>query len=499
MADVLFWVRPDGSLEPMLGESVTASSDGLKWTLKLKRGLKWSDGRPITAADYEYGVLARFSPDNKPLNELRNGRNIKGIQAYVKGEAKNVEGIKVVDDTTVEISLDAPDATMRTLWFGDTLIMPLPKHAIGEVPFRDLGRDKYWITSPLASGPYRFVRYQTDQFIEYERNPNYWDDKPRPDRLFMRIASPEVAIVSLEKGEIDLINPLALTEVARLKGLPNVEVVEAKNNAQWYGLERNFKVKNGIWRNPKAVQGLLHAIDRQAYVNSILQGYGVVRNSFYDGTPYQCPTLKKYDYNPDRAKQLWQEVGMPQDQVISFMSWPGIKARMDFLPIAQEYVRKLGYKSEVDFIDNSLIQDYIQGKGPRGENWDFHVLLFGPGSDPGTPESFIDPNSTSNWAYRSWPEPPGPDGRKKPAWVYNNPKLLELYQQGKTESDPQKRIPIYQQADCIWNEELPCIMIASPSFMIAKSKRLQGVDWQTNAGLALWTRMYRPGDWWIAG
>ncbi len=498
MAEPLFWVRPDGNLEPLLGQSVTPSADGLKWTLKLRTGVKWSDGKPFTAADYEFGVLVRYSADKRPVSELRYGRSIKGILDYINGKAKSIEGIKVVDDATVEFTLTEPDATMRNLWFGDWLTKPLPKHALESIPIANLGNDKYWITNPVGTGPYKFVKYVTDQYIEYERNPLSWDDKPRPDKLFMRIASPEVAIVSLQKGELDLINPLALTEVGRLKGAPKIEVAEAKNNAQWYGLERNFYVKDGIWRNPKAVQGLLYAIDRQAYVDTILQGYGVVRHSFYDGSPYACPSMKKYNYNPDMAKQLLGEAGVSKDKVISFMAWPGIKARMDFLPIAQEFVRQLGYRSEVDFIDNALITDYVNGRGPRGKDWDYHVLLFGPGSDPGNPAAFVDPTSTANWGYRTWPEPPGADGRKKPGWVYDNPKMTELFKQGARESDPAKRTAIYQQIDCIWNEEMPAIPIASPSFMIAKSTRMQGVDWQNNAGLAQWTSMFKPGDWWIA-
>lgn len=498
MAEPLFFVKPDGNLEPMLGESVTASADGLKWTLKLRKGVKWSDGQPFKADDYVFGIQARFSPEKKPPSELRAGRTIKGMRDYVDGKTQTIEGIKVVDEVTVEFSLDSKDATLRNLWFGDTGIRPLPKHALGNVAFKDMGTDKYWITNPVGTGPYKFVKYVTDQYIEYERNPQYWDDKPRADKLFMRISNPEVAIVSLQKGEIDLINPLALTEVGRLKSDLKIDILEAKNNAQWYGLERNFFTKGGLWRNPKAIQGLLYSIDRQAYVDSILQGYGVVRHSFYDGTPYACPTMKKYDYNPEQGKKLLEEAGVPKDKVISFMSWIGIKARLDYLPIAQEYVRKLGYKSEVDIIDNSLINDYVQGKGPRAKDWDFHVLLFGPGLDPGAPESFVDPKSTSNLGYRSWPEAPGADGKKAPGWVYDNPKMSELFKQGREESDPQKRTAIYQQIDCIWNEELPAIMTASPSFIAAKSTRLQGVDWTTNASLGQWTLMYKPGDFWIA-
>lgn len=496
MAEMLFFPKPDGTLEPVLGQSISTSADGLKWTLNLRKNVKWTDGQTFKAEDVIYGLLARYSPDNKPQNELRNGRLIVGIQDYVNGKAPDIAGIKAIDDYTIEFTLTGKDATMGSLWFGN--IIPLPKHAISSIPFKDLGKDKYWITAPVSTGPYKFVKYVTDQYIEYDKNPDYWDQKPRPDKLFMRISNPQVAIISLQKGDLDYVYPIDLSEVARLKTDPKIDILVAENKGQWFGLERNFYTKDGIWRNPKAIQGFLYGIDRQAYVDSILQGYGTVRNSFYDGTPYACPTMTKYNYDPEKAKALWAEVNMPKDKVISLMSWTGNKLRMDFLPIAQAGIQKLGYKSEVDIIDNSLITDYVEGKGPRGKDWDFHVLLFGPGADPGTPESFVDPKSTSNMGYRTWPESPAANGKKNPGWVYDNPKMTDLFKQGREESDPQKRIAIYQQIDCIWNQEFPAYMFASPSFVLAKSTRLQGLDWPTNASIGLWTSMYKPGDWWLS-
>lgn len=500
MIERLFWPKPDGTIEPLLATGYDVSEDGLVYTLHLREGVKWHDGEPFTAEDVAYSLEARLNPNLRPLNESRQGRTVIDLLAYNRGEADAISGMEIIDEYTIQFTLESPDAGLPHLWFAGEFPEIVPKHILETLAQDELmnGTAAYWYTDAVGTGPYKFVRYETDQYIEYERNEDYWGGAPGPEKLFMKIASPEVAIVLLQQGELDFVNPLQLTEVSRLEADPSVNILVADNNAQWYGLEINYYTQDGFWRNPKAKQALLYAIDRQAYVDSILQGYGTVRHSFYDGTAYACPTMTEYNYDPEKAKAMFEEIGVPEDMVIDLMSWLGIKARLDYLPIAQEYLRQIGFKVNVDLIDNSLITQYIQGDGPRGKDWDFHVLLFGPSSDPGVILPFMDPASTSNWGYRSWPEVPNAEtGRKEGAYIYDNPRVNELIALAKVETDPQKRIEIYQEIDCIWNEELPAFMTASPSFVAAKSTRLQGVDWQTNAGLGGWTSIYKVGDWWL--
>jgi len=500
MAEWLFWPLADGTMEPILGTGLDISEDGLVYTLHLREGVTWHDGQPFTAEDVLYSYEIRYHPELRPLNEVRQGRTIQGLLAYHNGEADSITGVEIINDHTRQITLDSPDAALERLFFGDLLEI-LPKHIVETLDQEAVlnGTADYWFTSPVGTGPYKFVQYEVDQFIEYERNENYWGGPVGPERLFLKIASPEVAVVQLQRGEIDLVNPLQLTEVSRLEEEPGVEILVAENNAQWYGLEANYFTEDGLWRNPKAKQAFLYSIDRQGYVDSILQGFGTVRHSFYDGTPYACPDMTIYDYDPEKAAELWAEIGVnPEDVTIDLMSWLGIKARLDYLPIAQQFLRSQGFKANVDIIDNALIIEYINGDGPRGTDWDFHVLLFGPGADPGGILPFIDPDSDGNWARRSWPENPDPEtGRKENAAPYENPGLPELIAQARVETDPQKRIEIYQQIDCIWNEDLPAIMTASPAFVAGRGLRLQGLDWQNLAGLGFWTKMYKPGDWWI--
>jgi len=317
----------------------------------------------------------------------------------------------------------------------------------------------------------------------------------------MKIASPEAAIVALQKGEIDLVSPVALTEIARLKADPNVVVVEAENTGSWWGLEINYYASNGLWKNPKAKQAFLYSVDRQAYVNAILQGYGVVRDSFFDGTMYACPTMTRYTYDPEKAEALWNEIGLTKEKraeiTIDLMSWLGIKARLDYLPIAQEYLRKMGFKANVDLIDNALEPEYTMGEGPRGKEWDFHVLWYGPGADPGSIDPWLRPGQSSNAGYRTWPGRPGPDGKKPDAYYWENPRVTELLDKAKVEADAEKRKAYFQEIDCIWNEELPSFTTVAPSNFAATSPRLQGLDWANMAALGQPSALWKPGDLWV--
>ena len=337
-------------------------------------------------------------------------------------------------------TLDSPDAGLARLFFAGEMLEIVPEHVVSALDEEEVlnGTAEYWFTNPIGTGPYKFVQYEVDQFIEYERFDDYWDGAPAPDRLFLEISTAEVATVKLERGELHFVNPIVATEVARLQAVDGVEVLVAENSAQWYGMEMNYFTNDGLWQNPLAKQAFLYSVDRQGYVNSILQGQGVVRHSFFDGTVYECPTLTEYDYDPEKAAELWAEIGVvPEETTIDLMSWLGLNARRDFLPIAQENLRSLGFKVNVDFIDNSLITDYVNGNGARGQDWDFHVLLFGPGVDPGGILPFITEDSNANWGHRSWPESPNPEsGIKDNAVRYTHPDLPGLIEQSTFRNRP---------------------------------------------------------------
>jgi peptide/nickel transport system substrate-binding protein len=507
MAEGLFWPKPDGTLDPMLATSFDVSQDGLVYTVHLRDGVKWHDGTPFTCEDVRYTHWMHANPKLKPLGWLYTGLTIKDYKAFNEGKAPDITGIKCIDPLTVEYTLDSPDASFPRTFLVGNQIPILPKHKVEALPeeTRFNNNDPYWTTDPVGTGPYKFVQYVEDQYIEYARNDDWWGGKVGPEKLFMKIMSPEVAMIALEKGELDYMYPTNLTEIKRLQADPNIDLVEAQNKGQWFGLIPNDMTMDGAWRNPKIKQALLKSVDRQGYVDTILQGYGRVIDSPFDGTAYACPTLTRWTYDPVEADKLWTEAGWPKEKrgewIMDFMSWLGNKPRLDYLPILQEAVRKLGFKANVDLIDNSLIDQYLGGNGPRGKDYDTQVLLWGPGADPQGMSFLADPTSSTNAGMWGCPDAWNPDIPKEQAfktcWLYTNPRVQELFTLTAKETDPAKRTQYFQEIDCILNQEIPFFETAAPSFVLSKSKRLQGVNWPDGASLGLWMQLYRPGDFWL--
>jgi peptide/nickel transport system substrate-binding protein len=509
MAEFLFWPKPDGTLEPMLATGYDVSDDGLVYTVKMREGVKWHDGEPFTAEDAAYTYWMHANPNLKPLGWIYNGQTVKDYVNFNGGKATDITGIKVIDPLTLEITLDSPDASLPRTFLTYGQIPVLPKHILEKMPddvrFNTSNPDAYWTEKPVGTGPFKFVRYVEDQYIEYERNDAYWGGPVGPEKLFMKISDPNVAMIALEKGELDYMYPTQLSEVKRLQQNPNLELIEAKNQGQFFGLIPNYMTMDGAWRDPKVKQALLMSVDRQAYVNTILQGYGTVRHSPMDGTAYACPTMKKWDFDPVAADALWTEAGWPKEKraewTMDFMSWTGNKPRLDYLPILHEAVRKMGFKANIDIIDNSTINDYLGGNGPRGKDYDTQVLLWGPGEDPQKLCNVSDLNNKTNagvWGCPdSWNTTIPFDTYMGTCWKYDNKRVQEICSLTAEETDAQKRIELFQEMDCILNEEIPYFTTAAPSFVLSKSKRLQGVDWPTGASLGWWMALYKPGDLWL--
>ena len=497
-------VNADGSMDWRLAEGVEVSADGLTYTMAIRKA-NFHNGDPVTADDVIYTLETRYSPDLRPLGDFQIFGEIVGLIEYQAGTAKTIEGIKKVDDQHVSFTLKEVNAGFMKLGFAGIDRMfppPMPKKVMETLDRAKLldGTLDYWYTAPIGTGPYKFVKYETDQYIEFARNDDYWGGKVGPDSLFMVISSPDAALVALQKGELDLVTPLSLTEVSRLKADATIAIEEAKNNGSWWGLEFNRYATDGLWKNKAAMQAFYYSIDRPGYVKTVLQGNGAIRSSWFDGTAYACPTINNYEFDLAKADEMWIAAGYPKEKratiEIDFMSWLGNKARLDSLPIWQSNMRKLGFMSNVDLIDNALIETYVDGEGPRGKEWDIHVLWTGPGADPGFIANGLLADS-GNYYTRTWPFKPGADGKKPNAPLYDNKRVVELLGLGKLEMDPAKRTKIFQEIDCIWNDELPAITMAAASNMVGKSLKLQGLDWAGMAALGQPYVVYRAEKLWI--
>ena len=177
-----YYINPDSSIHFILAESLEPSEDGLTYTMKLKKDLKWSDGEPLTADDIVY----TYEQINK-----------KGESMYIDG--KPIEVVKE-DDRTVVFKLPAVSASVVEMLVAETSV--LPKHYFE-------GRQSFDVNmledELVGSGPYKLTKYETGQYLKFEKNPYYANEEAKIDTVILRvIENSDTAALALQNGEIML-------------------------------------------------------------------------------------------------------------------------------------------------------------------------------------------------------------------------------------------------------------------------------------------------------
>src|SRR5262249_24778090 len=157
-------------------ESWSFSPDQKTVTYKLRKDVKWHDGTPFTAKDVEFTYKAALWPKmtSTYANQLLS---IVGAKDFRDGKSKDLPGIKVVDDATIEFTTEKPDAS---IFLNSALISILPRHLLEKAPLDDsntFGQLDYFTKKPIGTGPFKVKNYVENQFIEFERNENYFRGK----------------------------------------------------------------------------------------------------------------------------------------------------------------------------------------------------------------------------------------------------------------------------------------------------------------------------------
>ncbi len=184
-------------LVPDLAESYEVSDDGLVYTFKLRPGVKFHNGREMTAADVKYSLDRAVNPKTQSPGAGFFG-SIEGFDAASAGDADGLSGVEVLDDHTVRISLSRPDATflhVMALNFASVV----PKEAVEEHG-ADFG------TNPVGTGAFKMTDWTRGQHVVFERNPDYYQEGlPRLDKITFEVGQePIVALLRLERGEVDI-------------------------------------------------------------------------------------------------------------------------------------------------------------------------------------------------------------------------------------------------------------------------------------------------------
>lgn len=303
--DWLTEVAPDGKLQPGLALSWKPSGDGLTWVFRLRQGVKFHDGKEMTAEDVQFTLMEAF---RRP--EAKSSRAVQ----FRKG----IKDVKATDRYTVSIHTARPWPTFPF----DVSNQPgiegivLPKHYVQQVGWAAFAR------RPMSTGPWKFVRHEVGNSIEFEAFKDHWKTAPHFDRLRI-VVVPEAAtrIAMLKTGQIDIAD-VSLDEVPEVERSGFKIAEDPQPTSVRVHLYGTYYDNAGPIGDARVRQALNLAINREEMVRTLFRGKGrpaavFPPSSISIGYPRD---LKPYAYSPQRAKKLLAEAGLPRGFSIKLFS-----------------------------------------------------------------------------------------------------------------------------------------------------------------------------------
>lgn len=423
----LYRLDENNEPQPAMAESYEKSEDGLTYTFKLKEGIKWSNGEPITANDFKYSWLRAMHPDTAGSYATILTDYIKGGAAYAAGEAEaDSVSIEVVDEKTLIVELVQPtpffvDLTAFVTYF------PLNEKFVEEKG------DRFALTydAILYNGPYVLTSYNQAQGVEMEKNPEYWDkDNVAIEKVSMKVIKETSTALNLyEAGDLDKVY-LASADVDTYKDSPEFQT---ETEFRTYFIQ--FNEAKEPFNNDNIRKALQLAYDPQILTDVILNNgsepaYGLVAVEMagVDGQSFR--ELQGDVIKPDieKAKEYWakgvEELGStPQ---IELLTADDTVSKDTGTFLQSEYKKNLG-------VDINLVTQPYSGRLDTMRAGDYQMAVNRWGADFNDAMTYLD----------LWEAPSNTDFRGN----FINSQYDELVNAAKTEADEKVRIQYLLDAE----------------------------------------------------
>ncbi|MBF1210833.1 MAG: ABC transporter substrate-binding protein [Granulicatella sp.] len=332
------------STTPDLAKEWKKSDDGKTYEFTLKDDVKWSDGQALTAADVEFSV--RLALKASVINGIFPAAFLKveGAKDFKEDKADKVSGI-TVEGNKVTFKLTAPVGNFEQIM---AQFYILPKHKLESENPLELNNSKFW-NSPVTSGMYKVKEVSAGNFIEYDRNENYEKAKPKFDKVVYNYISDPV--LALQDGKSYFYTTNKPQEISQLDTVSSL--TKKPIDILFY---RYFIVNlagidgkgNSALANPKVREAILYAINREELSKSIFPEISEVNNT---GVPTALDaylkTANKYEYNPEKAKQLLKEANYDASKPLVLTYYYKDQASQDFMQAVSYQLDQVGIKNEV--------------------------------------------------------------------------------------------------------------------------------------------------------
>jgi len=341
-----------------LATAYTMSEDGLTWTVTIRDDAVFSDGEPLTAADVAY-----------TFNKAAESGGLTDVTVLEEAVA--------TDDTTVELRLKQPQST-----FVNRLI------TLGIVPEHAHGPD--YARNPIGSGPYQLVQWDEGQQLIVEANPNYYGEAPGIQRLVFLFVEEDGAFAAAKAGQSQVASVPPSLAVQSIDGMTLYDVTSVDNRGLMFPYEpatgrttpNGAPIGNDVTADLAIRQAVNFAIDRQALVDGVLEGYGSPAYGPVSGLAWEEPKASIEDADPDKARAILAAGGWADGNGDGVLEKGDLKAEFTILYPASDSTRQALALSAAEMLKPIGIQANVEGK-----SWDeitpamhSNVVVFGWGS-----------------------------------------------------------------------------------------------------------------------
>ncbi|MCZ0727910.1 ABC transporter substrate-binding protein [Mycolicibacterium iranicum] len=421
-------VEPDANLQmqPALAESWEVSSDQLTWTFRLRPGVTFHDGTPLTADDVVFSY-----------------RRIIDEQLTNSDKFSSVTAVEAPDPATVVLRVNRPTPNMLTNLggFKGMAIVSRANVESGQIA-----------TRPIGTGPFSFLGQKSGDSISLGANPSYWGGPPGVSGVTFRfISEPSTALSALQAGEIDWTDSVPPQRVTQLRDDESLELAVTPSNDYWYLALNEAREP---WNDVRVRQAIAYAIDRDAIVQATSYGTAAKNQlAIPEGNPWFTPYDRYSSGGVDKARDLLQEAGAapPSLDMLVTTEYP---ETVTAAQIIADNLAPLGITVNIRTVDFATWLDE-QNSG------NFDMLMMGWLGN-------IDPDDFYYAQHHT-------DGTSN-AQKFSNPEVDRLLDAGRVDTDETSRKAVYAKAATLIADEVSYIYLYNPSVIQAWNPALSGYE-----------------------
>ena len=458
----------------------------------IKKGIKWQDGNELTVDDWTYSLNVLADKDYEG-SYYPSVENIEGAPEKHAGQADTISGLKKIDNYTMDVTFKEKKVNYLEGFFASPL---LSKKYLSDVPIKDLAKSDKIRKHPIGIGPYKVTKVAQGEAIQLEKFKDYWQGEPALDKINLKVIDQTQIVKAMKNGEIDMADQATgtIAQEAKKSGDGKLKVLSAPGLdysilgfvSHDYDKDKN---KTGAerpkYKEKKLRQAMLYAIDRKKWIKAFYQGYGKELNSLVPSIHWIAADqkdLNSYEYSPEKAKKLLDELGYKDRNGDGFREDPNGKpfeinlkqysgSNPTFEPrtaAIKDFWEKVGLKTNMKIVEFGKYNDDL---AKASKNMEVYFRTWGGGTDP-------DPSDL----YHS----DRPQNEMRTVDKTSDKCLDDALDFNKVGTNDKKRKDIYVKWQKHVNETLPAFPIVQLDSISIVNDKVRNYDIQMGADLDLY-------------